>query len=154
MKKIIVALILLPFIVSFNYMYEDSLVCDNSAHEGLTLFIYESEKRGLNLRDDIFSKLDSIVFKEDLPSDILGQYIPGKRTIELNNCILLDKFITNVVVIHELTHVFIGNIHMTEPGHIMSSKSDNSFFLFFDENVWDSEMDIIFNKIKQIRETK
>lgn len=150
MKKLLSLLLISISLMSFS---QEKTIIDVRLMNGFNSFIYESRIRGLDLEDEILQKLDSIVFSNDKDVDTLaGVYIPEKKIIKINEKYLHINYVASVIVIHELTHLFI-NGHYKEPGHIMSKELSNKIFLYTEED-WNFEMDIIFNKIKQIKKLK
>lgn len=118
-------------------------------------YIYEADKRGLNVIGTMLSEIDSVKFDDNLRFPNVGHYNTRTKNIKLAPYTLMDTLMLRTIVFHEITHaltkssIFSDEHSCVQCNDIMSKYTPPTYGIYFKEEDWQKALDKMFLTIEK-----
>lgn len=145
MKKLI-----LIFVLLCSPLYSQVvLTTEQELEPYLIEFLNEGLERDLDLQDLVLKNLDTLMFDKNITYPLFGFYQPTDKSIKIAPFCSVDDIILRSVVFHELSHIFLKEHYCDYCTDIMSSNPPDSFFIYYDNEYWEKNLDTLFERISE-----
>lgn len=139
-----------------NYTYppkDFKMVVDPRVQNYIFEFVVDAHIRDVEVVPQLQENIAMIIAVDYLKYPMLGLYIREPKCIYLSEYILADKLIARRVIYHELGHALTKQQeHPCENcGDVMAARTPESFYIYADPEVWEEQVDGLFEYIKNNR---
>ena len=130
---------------------DKALLVDPRIEPYMLQFVSQAKKRNKEYYfGTIINKVDSILINPKIQYPSLGYFDRVTKTINVPQFALVDTLILRQITFHELGHIMKDSGEHTCKicRDIMSEASPRSFYTYAREDVWEYEVDKLFNWIR------